>query len=204
MASRFFWRGNDLGLDFLNTEVVDERGAPLDLLSDGEALFEWVKEAGLVDATDVDACLTLPRRSVAALLDWARRLRSATRTLVDPAARAPGRSGAATAFAAVVAEVPVRLTAPAALEDDLVPVAPVTAVTPVDRVRLALALAAIDTVSLDRGRIRRCEGERCVLLYYDTSRNRSRRWCDMAACGNRAKAAAHYRRTRLAGATVKK
>ena len=213
MASRFFWRGNDPGLDFLNTEVVDEWGAPLDLLSDGEALLQWLSEVGIVDAADVDACWSLPRRSATALLDWARRLRSTTRALVDPAAKAAGRSGpsdpaerssAATAFSAVVAEVPVRLTAPAALEDDSVPVAPVTAVTPVDRVRLALALAAIDTLSLDRGRIRRCEGERCVLLYYDTSRNRSRRWCDMAACGNRAKAAAHYRRTRRAGATVQK
>lgn len=67
---------------------------------------------------------------------------------------------------------------------------------PVDGLRLALALAVLDATTLDRTRIRRCQGDRCGLVYYDTSKNRSRRWCDMAACGNRAKAAAHYRRTK--------
>jgi hypothetical protein len=34
----------------------------------------------------------------------------------------------------------------------------------------------------------------------DVSRNRSPTWCDMAACGNRAKAAAYYRRSRAGAA----
>ena len=36
----------------------------------------------------------------------------------------------------------------------------------------------------------------CHWLFLDRSRNRSRAWCDMAVCGNRAKASRHYRRTR--------
>lgn len=36
----------------------------------------------------------------------------------------------------------------------------------------------------------------CHWLYLDESRNRSRRWCDMTVCGNRAKAQRHYRRNR--------
>jgi predicted RNA-binding Zn ribbon-like protein len=32
------------------------------------------------------------------------------------------------------------------------------------------------------------------MFFLDTSRNRTRTWCDMAACGNRAKAAAYYQR----------
>ena len=35
----------------------------------------------------------------------------------------------------------------------------------------------------------------CHWLYFDESRNRSRRWCDMNVCGNRAKARRHYDRT---------
>jgi hypothetical protein len=73
---------------------------------------------------------------------------------------------------------------------------PVTASGEAGRLRLGLALAAIGTAGLDRSRIRCCEGEGCVLVYYDSSRNGSRRWCDMAACGNRAKSAAHYQRIR--------
>ena len=45
-------------------------------------------------------------------------------------------------------------------------------------------------------RVGECQGERCDWLYLDTSRNRSRRWCDMASCGNRAKAKRHYHRAR--------
>lgn len=43
-------------------------------------------------------------------------------------------------------------------------------------------------------RIRLCAGPVCVLHFYDISRNGSRRWCSMAACGNRDKAARHYAR----------
>ncbi len=46
----------------------------------------------------------------------------------------------------------------------------------------------------DRSLIRRCGGERCVLVFYDGTKNRSRRWCSMDGCGSRAKAAAYYRR----------
>ena len=46
------------------------------------------------------------------------------------------------------------------------------------------------------GRIRECESETCAWLFLDQSRNRSRRWCDMNTCGNRAKARRHYERSR--------
>ncbi|MGH7578910.1 MAG: CGNR zinc finger domain-containing protein, partial [Gemmatimonadales bacterium] len=52
----------------------------------------------------------------------------------------------------------------------------------------------------DASLVRRCEGTRCVLHFYDTTRNKSRRWCSMDQCGGRAKAAAYYRRTRARGA----
>lgn len=44
-------------------------------------------------------------------------------------------------------------------------------------------------------RLRRCEGVNCALLFVDTSRPGTRRWCSMERCGNRAKATAHRRRT---------
>ncbi len=39
-----------------------------------------------------------------------------------------------------------------------------------------------------------CAGEGCSWLFLDTSRNRSRLWCSMEDCGNRAKARRHYAR----------
>lgn len=45
-------------------------------------------------------------------------------------------------------------------------------------------------------RIRECDGDGCTWLFLDQSRNRSRRWCSMESCGNRAKVRRHYRRQR--------
>jgi predicted RNA-binding Zn ribbon-like protein len=44
------------------------------------------------------------------------------------------------------------------------------------------------------GRLRACPT--CQWAFYDTSRNRSSRWCDMAVCGNRAKQHAFNQRRR--------
>lgn len=45
-------------------------------------------------------------------------------------------------------------------------------------------------------RVRRCGNETCRWLFLDTSKNGSRRWCDMKLCGNRVKARNYYRRSR--------
>jgi predicted RNA-binding Zn ribbon-like protein len=39
-----------------------------------------------------------------------------------------------------------------------------------------------------RDRVKECASETCEWVFLDQSRNRSRRWCDMSDCGNRAKA----------------
>jgi predicted RNA-binding Zn ribbon-like protein len=44
--------------------------------------------------------------------------------------------------------------------------------------------------------VRECAGDNCGWLFLDVSRNHSRRWCDMADCGNRAKVRRHYVRKR--------
>lgn len=51
---------------------------------------------------------------------------------------------------------------------------------------IARAAAELLT-SPDIARVRACGGESCGWLFLDTSRNRSRQWCDMGDCGNIAK-----------------
>jgi predicted RNA-binding Zn ribbon-like protein len=48
-------------------------------------------------------------------------------------------------------------------------------------------------------RLRTCAGNRCEEAFVDVSRNRSRRYCSPAVCGNRAHAAARRRRARDQG-----
>ena len=45
-----------------------------------------------------------------------------------------------------------------------------------------------------RARLRLCANPRCGLYFYDKSRTHRRRWCSMAVCGNRSKAAAFARK----------
>jgi predicted RNA-binding Zn ribbon-like protein len=46
----------------------------------------------------------------------------------------------------------------------------------------------------DLDRAKQCDG--CGWLFVDGSRSRTRRWCDVRICGNRAKARRHYERQR--------
>ena len=63
-----------------------------------------------------------------------------------------------------------------------------------------VAQSAADLLtSVDLHAVRECAAPDCGWLFLDTSRNHSRRWCDMKACGNRAKARRHYERNRQAG-----
>ncbi|MGI5127186.1 CGNR zinc finger domain-containing protein [Pseudonocardia sp. CA-107938] len=59
--------------------------------------------------------------------------------------------------------------------------------------RFALATAALLSGS-SREQISRCG--RCSWFFLDPSPSRRRRWCSMATCGNRAKAARHHSRSR--------
>jgi len=57
-----------------------------------------------------------------------------------------------------------------------------------DRVLYPILRSAAELLTGEElDRVAQCGGEDCHWLFLDTSRNRSRRWCDMAECGNRAK-----------------
>ena len=68
----------------------------------------------------------------------------------------------------------------------------------VQTVPQALSTIARDAVDLfdpaHAERIRECAGDDCSMVYLDTSRAASRRWCSMQRCGNRAKVRAHRAR----------
>jgi predicted RNA-binding Zn ribbon-like protein len=64
-----------------------------------------------------------------------------------------------------------------------------------DGLLIAVIRSASDLlVSESLTRVKRCTDSDCGWLYLDTSKNRSRRWCDMTDCGNRAKANRFYKR----------
>jgi predicted RNA-binding Zn ribbon-like protein len=59
-----------------------------------------------------------------------------------------------------------------------------------------LAITASSLIDGSWQRLKVCPGSNCGWAFYDHSRNLSGRWCSMAVCGGRAKARAHYRRSK--------
>ncbi|MFJ2769469.1 CGNR zinc finger domain-containing protein [Streptomyces sp. NPDC087300] len=168
--------GEPLSLDLLNT-VWTHEGGRQDLLTDTEGLAVWLAANGLDDRFGADGA-TLEH------------LLSA-RAALARAVAAPGDPAAAARVDEVLAHgrIRARLTGEGPGEE------PEFA----DPAWGAAWLAARDYLRLlatAPARIRRCAHEACVLHFFDTSRNGTRRWCSMAACGNRAKASRHYARSR--------
>lgn len=52
----------------------------------------------------------------------------------------------------------------------------------------------LDLLAARPARVKQCAGDDCVLWFADTTKSGTRRWCSMAACGNRAKARRYYGR----------
>jgi predicted RNA-binding Zn ribbon-like protein len=59
-------------------------------------------------------------------------------------------------------------------------------------VRSAVELMTSEAIK----RVGQCADDRCGWLFWDSSRNRSRRWCDMKDCGNRAKVRRFYAKSK--------
>lgn len=58
-----------------------------------------------------------------------------------------------------------------------------------EEVLMLAALSAAELLTSERrSRVRTCADRECAWLFLDSSKNRSRRWCSMAECGNLAKA----------------
>lgn len=71
----------------------------------------------------------------------------------------------------------------------------------VDDLRRPVWAAVASAVELltegDLARVKQCPGAGdCGWLFYDTSRNRTRRWCSMEGCGSRVKMRRHYAKRR--------
>lgn len=64
-------------------------------------------------------------------------------------------------------------------------------------VAAGLAVVARDAIELlgaDDGRLRRCEGPLCSLVFHDASRPGTRRWCQATGCGNKVNTKAYRQR----------
>ncbi|MGW5111624.1 CGNR zinc finger domain-containing protein [Nocardia sp. NPDC004123] len=177
-----FVSGN-LALNFIGT-AQERRTTFIDRLSTDDELAEWVTAAGILDTAP--DCTGARTRAVN-LREAAWRLMLATLD-GEPAADADRR----------LVNRHAHDTAP---ELTLRADGSVHRSGTLDSALAAVARSAIELLgSPDRDRIKECGRDACTRLYIDTSRGGSRRWCDMAVCGNRAKSKAfRARNTEPAG-----
>jgi len=193
--------GGALCLDFVNT-ANRRPGLPWkDKLGGYPDLVLWSVQAGTVSDEKSRKLAQAARADPAgarSVLERARALREASYRAFH--ALEHGRSPAPADLRALNAELAAALAharvepgaegfvwgwqrAPLALDEPLWPIARSTAEL---------------LTSPEVARVRGCASERCFWLFVDRSKNRSRRWCEMKSCGNRAKARAHRRRMRQA------
>jgi predicted RNA-binding Zn ribbon-like protein len=192
--------GGHLALDFLNS-IASPRDVPVEWLRDGRDLVDWLEQAKVI-AADLAARFrqSKDQRALDGVAGKARELRDWLRGFVSRHIGKPLTTGAVKALGPLN-----ELLA----GDTSYPMVEAAGSEPVLRLRRArrwespdellhpIVEAAADLVcSVDFRLIRRCEGPVCSLLFLDRTKAHGRRWCSMAVCGNRAKAAAHRVRKR--------
>lgn len=179
-----------LCLDFVNTEGTVRNGPP-DHLDDVAAFADWMSGRGM-------GRIASPGTDEGAFLERARGLREALYRIFSRVARgdAPESLDLEPLNAALLRAVPrLRLRARPDGVGWILAEGETPEAAALDEIldRIAVSAATLLTSEL-LGRVKECASDTCSWLFIDGSRNRSRRWCDMADCGNRAKVRRYYRR----------
>jgi predicted RNA-binding Zn ribbon-like protein len=181
-----------LWLDFVNTDT-GARGT--DPLHDFGRFAHWLEAAHVFDA---ERTSTMQRRAAQqpagalAVLGDARRVRAVLRALAE---RGEGSKDARLEALSEINRVlgrsagtrRVEMRGDGSFARAFVPVGDAFA-----GLLIPIVESAADALILgELVRVRRCADPRCGRVFQDETKNGRRRWCDMATCGNRAKAARH-------------
>ncbi len=198
-GSPFVFVGNNMALDFVNTEVVSQ-GQRISLLLTFANLVSWLRESAAIDAPLAEKALARwnGTQDASEALAQALALRAELRAMAQQIAQ--DQSIPTAALDGINATLRRRhgYTQVAPQEGGYRRLFHLEAHHP-DDLLVPIAEAAGDLICYtDLSLIRKCENPKCILYFADTSKNHARRWCSMSLCGNRAKVAAHYRRVREA------
>ncbi|WP_206269388.1 CGNR zinc finger domain-containing protein [Streptomyces antioxidans] len=171
-----------LCLDLAGTKLW-RRSLRTELLNSPSDMGRWMRQAELLDD---------PGPMDTRGLERVRRLREAIYVLVR--AWPPGDDPSGAGFRDALAEVndAARLPLP---RHQLDVSGRLTRTGGVDEVLGAVARDAVDLLSSAQfGKTKECANPDCTRLFVDVSRSGARRWCGMAECGNKHKAASYRKR----------
>jgi predicted RNA-binding Zn ribbon-like protein len=188
------------GLNFLNS-IATPVDTEIDWISDGEGLLAWLEQAHLVPVAVLHAMRKQAKPGeidrVAAqarsLREWfrtfvrehgGRPLKAADLADLEPLNRLLARDEG---FGQLVAHRRGKI-ATLEFRRERRWRSPESLLVPIGE-----AMAKI-LAEEDFSDIKKCEGATCTLIFADRTGARSRRWCSMGICGNRAKQIAHRQR----------
>ncbi|GHO97716.1 RNA-binding protein [Reticulibacter mediterranei] len=194
---RFRFRGGVLALDLVNTEKL-KRGKPFEALVTPQDVAQWWQAAcehhpqwqrevqgsdEAIDANDTK------------LLDALKTLRAALRRIFTALVEntAPRQEDIDVLNNVLRTGHWFTQLSP---EGDLLPVYQTEEAH--SRILLSCALSALHLIREgEHSRLHRCESDRCILFFYDTTRSATRRWCS-TSCMDRARSLQRYRQAKQA------
>ena len=181
--------GGELALDFANTASGRGSADHKDHIRSADNLLEWARHARALGPADGD-WLRQARRSIRRWRRACWRARSTCGRTFTRRRRDRGRRPAPPERSSPSPGPHARCLSRA----HLTPFggnfvwAWTPEAAPVEAVLGPIALSAMTTLlQADLTRVKQCHGDKCGWLFFDTTKNRSRRWCEMEICGNRAK-----------------
>jgi predicted RNA-binding Zn ribbon-like protein len=173
----FLFVSGSVALDFAGT-VEYRRDDPLDRLTIPADLAAWTVASGALDTA-----ATVTAQDLAAAIEVREAVYRLALATVERSPYAP--DDCATVNRAAAAN-PVRA--------ELRPDGSVRREGALGAVLSMVARDAVGLIEGPPGLLKECAAPTCTRLYVDRSHRASRRWCDMARCGNRAKAAGYRAR----------
>jgi len=181
-ADRFYLIGNNLALDFVNSIMFD---------ATAENLAAWAVAVGLISEGDAEQSRPKWRPDqLERISTFRQRLRGMVESLLENGGISEPDIDAVNRILRQGGRfVELQRTA-----DSFVKRVEIDA-TDAANLLVPIAESFVDLLcygNLDY--LRQCENPDCILYFYDTTKNHRRRWCSMAACGNRAKASKFYKR----------
>jgi len=182
-------------LEFLNTVELDGGGRPVEHLSTLDDASAWLVEHDLLYPEEARplALASITRQDH--LLAHIRAARAALREVVESIVA--GLPAPASAVATVNAHLRAHCVVELVLHDGILVARHRHLGDPLADSLAGLAAPLVESVAAgETERLRICANDGCRWVFEDTSPTGRRRWCSMASCGNRAKAARHRARQR--------
>jgi predicted RNA-binding Zn ribbon-like protein len=184
IKQKYKFVGNNLGVDFINTEV-NVKGELVDLLLTESDVMAWLEQANIdadlargIDVGKLLAFRQMARQVLSQIIENEKVENDALATLNDSLQNYKMQyqlEQSSEGYQLINQNVCHSTT-------DIIGL-------------LAFELANMLS-SEQRTYLKRCLNPDCVLMFVDNSRSHKRRWCSMDTCGNRAKVSKHYRKVK--------